>query len=131
MSTEVETTLLSKWRLLQAIVADAELSPAATKVAVRLLDHHNRRDGRCYPSIRRVAADTGLTRRTVQRSIDELEERGWLKVHRTKGGEAGRGYRTNSYDVAFDRVPRGDKFTPVPGDGKRARGACIRGGRDR
>ena len=70
------------------------LRPAATRVAARLIEHHNVQTGRCDPSIARMARDLGLTGRSVRRAIDELV--GALLV--TRHVNRGRGH-SNSYDI--------------------------------
>lgn len=51
----------------------------------------------CFPSIRRLADDTGLTPRTVQRAIDFLEREG--HISRRKGGR----HRSNSYTIHIQK----------------------------
>lgn len=98
-------TLLQKWQLLQAVIADQELSPSAKLAMARLLFHHSAQTGRCSPSYQTLADGAGLTRRSVIAGVRELEERGWLSVHRVKGGDptAARGFVTNGFTIAFDR----------------------------
>ena len=36
-------------------------------------------DGTCWPSVRRIAADLKLSRRTVQRALSDLEHHGFLE----------------------------------------------------
>lgn len=100
-------TLLQKWQLLQAIIADQELSPSAKLVAARLLYHHSAQTGRCSPSYQTLAEGAALTRRSVIAGVRELEERSWLSVHRVKGGDptAARGFVTNGFTIAFGRQP--------------------------
>ena len=95
-------TLLQKWQLLQAIVADQELSPSAKLVAARLLYHHSAQTGRCSPSYQTLAEGAALTRRSVITGVRELEARGWLMVERVKGGDpaATRGFVTNAFAIA-------------------------------
>ena len=70
------------------------LRPAATRVAARLIEHHNVQTGRCDPSIARMARDLGLTGRSVRRAIDELVGALLVKRHVNRG----RGH-SNSYDI--------------------------------
>lgn len=53
-----------------------------------------------WPSIRRVAADTGLSKRQVQYVIQQLVERGWLTVVRRTDNEDG-GNQSNVYHVTI------------------------------
>lgn len=42
-------------------------------------------DGTCWPSVRRIAADLKLSRRTVQRALSDLEHHGFLeRTHRRR-----------------------------------------------
>ena len=55
-----------------SIYADQELSHRAKTVYMYLKDRANA-DGTCWPSIRRIAEDLKLSRRTVQRALSDLE----------------------------------------------------------
>jgi hypothetical protein len=101
------TSLLDKWRLLQAIIAEPDLSPAAKFVAVRLLDHANSRTGRCSPSYDTIARGIGLTRRRVIDGVKELEAAGWISVSRsTHAGarETGRPLASNHFAFDWSRL---------------------------
>jgi hypothetical protein len=50
-----------------------ELSTAEKAVAGCIIEHFNRKDGRCDPGIDRIAMLTGLHRRTVIRAVDRLD----------------------------------------------------------
>ena len=42
-------------------------------------------DGTCWPSVRRIAEDLKLSRRTVQRALSDLEHHGFLeRTHRRR-----------------------------------------------
>ena len=75
-------TLLLKWRMLQAIMLDRSLSPAAKAVAARLLDRYNTKTHRCDPSYQTLSEDTGYTRRQVIRAASELRQQGWITTSR-------------------------------------------------
>lgn len=69
-----------------------DLSPTSRRVAAALIEHFNRRTGRCDPSLTRLAAVLGVDRRTVIRAVRELTKKGY--VVRTRHG----GYNhRNSY----------------------------------
>ena len=55
-----------------SIYADQELSHRAKTVYMYLKDRSNA-DGTCWPSVRRIAEDLKLSRRTVQRALSDLE----------------------------------------------------------
>jgi hypothetical protein len=73
------------------------LSVAARRVACAIIDHFNRFDGQCDPSVTRLALLLGLHRRTVLRAIDELDSRALILKER-HGGLSQR----NSYEPIWD-----------------------------
>jgi DNA-binding transcriptional MocR family regulator len=75
-------TLLVKWRMLQAILRDRDLSPAAKAVAASLLDRYNTKSGRCNPSYQTLADDTGYDRRQIMRAAADLRRQGWITTSR-------------------------------------------------
>ena len=67
-----------------SIYADQELSHRAKTVYIYLKDRSNA-DGTCWPSVRRIAEDLKLSRRTVQRALADLERHGFLeRTHRRR-----------------------------------------------
>jgi hypothetical protein len=89
-------SLLNKWRLLQAILADSDLSPTAKVVAGVLLDCLNCKTGKCYPSLAYLAARIGKKRRVISAAITQLRQRGWISRRGRRGSSV--------YDFAFDRL---------------------------
>lgn len=63
---------------------DAELAPTPRFVLVALAEHADD-EGRCYPSVARVAQRTGLSERSVQNSIKQLCAGGYLNINRNAG----------------------------------------------
>lgn len=61
-----------------SIYADEELSHRARAVYMYLRDLSDA-DGKCWPGVKRIAADLKLSRRTAQRAIADLEKAGYLK----------------------------------------------------
>ena len=61
-----------------SIYADQELSHRAKTVYMYLKDRSNA-DGTCWPSVRRIAEDLKLSRRTVQRALADLTHHGFLE----------------------------------------------------
>ena len=90
------------------------LTPASRCILLALAEHADE-EGRCWPSLSRLAELTEVDRRTVTRGLAELEARGLI------GRERGRGART-LYRLAVGGPTRG--VTPLgegcetPGDGK-------------
>ncbi len=91
-------TLLDKWTILQAILADPELSPTAKNIAGVLLDCLDGTTGRCNPSIAYLGDRVGRGRRQVGTVLAELVTAGWLSRIPRRG--------TNHYVFAFARLAR-------------------------
>lgn len=67
-----------------SIYADQELPHRAKAVYMYLKDRSNAGDT-CWPSVRRIAEDLKLSRRTVQRALTDLERHGFLeRTHRQR-----------------------------------------------
>ncbi len=76
---------------------EEELPSRAKAVYINLKDRADK-DGRCFPSLGRIAKDTSLSKRTVQRAIDDLIKHGYLaKESRTR--ECNKGDTSNFYYV--------------------------------
>ena len=61
-------------RKMMAEFTDKEAKPIAAET-----------DGTCWPSVRRIAEDLKLSRRTVQRALSDLEHHGFLeRTHRRR-----------------------------------------------
>jgi hypothetical protein len=69
------------------------------RVAATLLEHFNRKTGRCDPSLGRIAGLLGINTRTVIRSVARLEIAGLLRKHR-HGGHLNR----NSYEPLWPKL---------------------------
>lgn len=66
-------------------VSSANISPTARTVYRALLQYANKTTWSCYPSIRTLANDTGLSKRTVIRQLGVLEKMELIiKIHRTR-----------------------------------------------
>jgi len=59
-------------------IYEADLPPRAVLVYCNLKDRANKEEGIAFPSIGRIARDTGLSRSSVKRSIADLEKCGLL-----------------------------------------------------
>jgi len=80
------------------VMARNDISPSAKLVYVALANRHNQETGRCDPSVDRIMADTGMSRRAVIYGIRSLEKSGQITtVHRRQ--RTGRGVKnmTNRY----------------------------------
>ena len=63
-----------------SIYADMELPHRAKAVYMYLKDRSNAGDT-CWPSVRTIAVDLKLSRRTVQRALGDLERAGLVEKH--------------------------------------------------
>src|SRR3712207_1937645 len=100
--------LLDKWQMLQAIIADPELSARAKVVAAKLLDHANAKTGRCDPSYARIAKGTGVTRRNAIAAVKDLEAAGWLVIAHRGGNDAkGCCFKSNGFRFNWARFQDG------------------------
>lgn len=102
-------TLLDKWKLLGALLADEKVTEGMWRTAFALLDHHNTKTGRCDPSYAALAERARLDERTVKRAVNQLVTAGWFAKIVGGGGKGGRG-RRNAYVPALKRVVPGSPF---------------------
>ena len=75
------------------------LKPATKVVLYWIADHHNGETGKCFPSIKRIADLSEMSRRSVEGHIETLEKLGLVKREaqfRDTGGKS-----TNSYILAL------------------------------
>ncbi|MDX3976562.1 helix-turn-helix domain-containing protein [Shinella sp.] len=63
------------------------LTEATRRVAGAIVDHFNKQDGRCFPSIDRLAWLLGIDRATVIRATDKLHRQGYVRKV-SHGGQA-------------------------------------------
>ena len=83
------------------IYTDQELTHRAKAVYMYLRDRSDA-EGKCWPGIKTIAADLGLSRSTVKRALTDLERLGYLKRqarHRENGS-----WTSNLYMIS--RLPR-------------------------
>lgn len=95
MSVEPLNTLLA----IKVINLMHGLRPSDRQVGVLLIEHYNRKNGRCDPSIARLAVLLGLSTRTVLRSVKNLEMAGLFKKIRHGSNYSHR----NSYTPNWSR----------------------------
>ena len=79
-------SLVMEWR---DAVRDSDL-PASVRLVAFALSTRMSSSGNAYPSKERIAADCGLSKRTVDVAIDRLEGAGLLSVSRSKGRSSNR-----------------------------------------
>ena len=72
------------------------LSPSERTVFIFLSMHANQ-ESQAWPSLNRLADETGLSKRTVQRCIEKLKEKGAVSVQRRESDE--QGHQSNLYTL--------------------------------
>ena len=87
----------AKLRFYDALTAAPGVTHLTTRVAWRLLHHHNFDARYAWPSYTTLAQEVHSDRRTVIRCIERLETQGWFTVERPK--RRGRGRRFESGHV--------------------------------
>lgn len=70
---------------LSQLVQDQDLSPRAVQIAAYIvLEHYNHKVGKAWPSFNRISKALGVTKKTVQRAISELNGK-WFEITRGNG----------------------------------------------
>ncbi|WP_415715378.1 helix-turn-helix domain-containing protein [Roseibium sp.] len=73
----------------KAILLTPSLSAAAKRVAAAIIDHFNKRTGQCDPGINRLVKLLGMSRATVIRATETLNELGFIEKE-SHGGKSHR-----------------------------------------
>jgi hypothetical protein len=84
--------LLFVWR---RALTDSNLNPTRRLVAFTLSLHMDAAGGSCWPSLERVAHESGLSLGAVKNALNELEAGGWIERNRAGRGKGGRGKVTH------------------------------------
>lgn len=100
---------------MKAIGLSEQLNAADKRVAFALLDHYNRRTGRCDPSRETLGKVLNVSERTISRSIAKFTKTGLFKVVR-HGGH----YNCNSYE------PNWQRYRDLESGWMKLRAACSR-----
>lgn len=88
VSTDSRSSVrLERVRLVKS--AGRELAPAA-RLLLRSIADYCGDNPSCWPSVRRLAAETGLSDRHIRRMLRELEASGWLIVSERRRPDGGR-----------------------------------------
>lgn len=94
-----------------SFVLDSDVPEVAAKMLlVCLANAHNNETGLCCPSVNRLAEESNMSRRSVQRWIKWLDENGFVEVIEVTSS-SGR-QQSNSYRLVG--FYRGAKLTPLP-----------------
>ena len=90
---------------LREIYADDALEHRAKAVYLYLRDRSDA-EGKCWPGIKTIASDLGLSRSTVKRALSDLERSGYLE--RTSRFRENGSHTSNLYTL-LPRPPPGEK----------------------
>lgn len=82
----------------KAISLSDDLTGTEKRVAATIIDHFNRKSGRCDPALGSIARLLGVNRRTVIRAVGSLVLKGYIRKTR-HGGH----YHRNSYEPIWSR----------------------------
>jgi hypothetical protein len=88
-----------------------DLPPIPCMMMIALANHADHTDGRCWPSIATIAAESGYCTRTIDRYIPKLEFNGFVEATQRRG-KSGR-QRTSNYRLLMDRA-RGTPWREMP-----------------
>ncbi len=102
----------------EALLYDPTLSPLA-KAVYGVLRRHGDVPARCYPSHKRIGSLLGVSERSVQRPVVDLERAGWVvRVRRIiEGRERSCGYIVHAAPRAQGRGARAQEREPLAREG--------------
>lgn len=100
-------------------------SQRAKLILIGICNHDG--DGGSWPSIATLARYAACSPRTVKRLLKELEDDGWITIHRNEGGTRNTraDKRTNLYVVNYERGDRADTSRAARGDKPAPRGDTV------
>ena len=84
------------------------LKPNMQVLYAWLVRHRNRHTGACYPSLKKLAKECGVSRTTVINTLKQLEKEGLIKVLKKSGSRSYYLLATNFvevYDQNVDHLP--------------------------
>ncbi|MBR1285369.1 helix-turn-helix domain-containing protein [Bradyrhizobium sp. AUGA SZCCT0177] len=82
----------------KAISLARDLTGTEKRVAATIIDHYNRKTGRCDPALSSIARLLGLSRRTIIRAVGSLALKGYIRKVRHGGY-----FHRNSYEPVWSR----------------------------
>ncbi|WP_306150679.1 helix-turn-helix domain-containing protein [Roseovarius sp. MMSF_3281] len=94
---------------IMSAVYDGDLTDIYEVSVLLALANHADDEGRCYPSLKRIAKLARVTERGVQKIVKRLEDRGYLDVQINKGPKG-----TNLYRVIPEPRPLLDQMEGYP-----------------
>ncbi len=110
--TAAPLLLLLKWHLVGQALVLPSLSAGDIAVLWQLCDRFNEQAGAAWPSLSRLAADTGRSRYNVQRSLRKLKGAGLVEVLSAGTRTASSRYRP-AFEVGTSTCPQG-RHAEVP-----------------
>jgi len=127
--SEAEVQSFTSWKLdvLDAISCDTALYDIDVRIAFRLMQHVNARTRDAHPSLERLAAQIGVHRDTVKRSLARMCDpnggRHWLNRNRTSRTETYfYSFVTDRLNIVFDgKLDREEKAREASQEKKRNR----------
>lgn len=84
------------------LVYESNICANSRQIMAYLINRSNTSNGTCFPSIKKISADTKLSRRTVQRKLRLLEELNFIKCE-PRQAENGR-YTSNLYTIIIEET---------------------------
>lgn len=90
-----------KWK--SALNASRDVSGAGKRMGSYLCDSYiNKETGRCWPHNAKIAEGMGLSKRSVQRQLSELRDKGWIFYSKDRFGH-------RVINLQISKVPKHDK----------------------
>lgn len=83
----------------KAIVSCGDDIESSTKLLLLTLSTYMNKNGRCWPSIKTLAKNMLMQKRTVLRHIEVATKQGWLNISKNSG--QGQGWKRNLYQANF------------------------------
>ena len=121
--------VLRKFWAIQMLAWDDRPAMADIRVISAIFEYHNDHGGGAWPSIDTLKRVCKLSRRTVQGSLNKLQDRGLVSITRGNGRQ-----RTNLYRIEMDalptRSPVSEARKQVSQENRRQRAAQLRGQKD-
>ena len=111
-ANEKKPLLLKKWLLLELALNDKRLSKGDCAVNWQILDRYNPEKGVAYPSLKRLATDTGFTQRNIQNSVTRLVNADYVHII-----QHGNQSRSNRYRPNFSLLDRVENSSSLPNEG--------------
>ena len=107
------------WKLMARVLEDPRLRPGPRLALLALAYHHNGETGQCFPGMRTIMRETGMSERALLRALKNLREGKYFDVEKGRSR-----FRTNLYTMRPERWPTPTKptrqkqqFKPAISDG--------------